>query len=156
MKPAFDVLFDTVKNLKISQQDKQLLESQIRDAKATRILNRCTIEMISNPIKQPVDVQKYDIVSTLVGGSAHPAIVYRVTEDKVYVIAFTSNANYLGNICQVVKSRLINDSYCTCTLQVLTMEEAKQHWKAIYDNRTEANMFFREFKNFYKQFLKLK
>ena len=168
MKPAFDDLLDSIYALNVNQSLKDNLVNKVKIAKQTRLLNKCTLEVSSYPLKVPDTIRKYDLTTCLVGGSAHPAIVYKVSDKlvivdgvektikQVYVICFTSNKDYLGNVAEVVKSRFLTNSYITASFQVVTEEEAKQHFKGVYDERAEANMFFRKVKQYYIDLFNIK
>ena len=169
MKPAFDDLLDSINAIKtLSQSERDKLIDKVRVAKQTRLLNKCTLEVSSYPLKVPDTMRKYDLTTCLVGGSAHPAIVFKTKEivvivdgiektvKQVYVICFTSNKDYLGNVAEVVKSRFLTNSYITASFQVVTEEDAKQHFKGVYDERAEANMFFRKVKQYYIDLFNIK
>jgi hypothetical protein len=141
--------------LNVSEKEKSSLLTTLGDLKHTKILRNPqyvledTVKL--NKIKK---VEKYDVVATMVMGIPHPAIVYKILDNKVLLICFTTNKNYLGNVIPITNSRFFENNYATATLQVVSQEDAVRHFKCVYGNKASADRIFAAFKRYYLNILK--
>jgi hypothetical protein len=143
--------------LNINEKDKSNLLTTLGDLKYTKILrNPQYILEDSVVVKRPKDIRKYDVISTMVVGIPHPAIIYKIKDDLCYAISFTTNSTFNGNVFEIIKSRFFERNYVTCTLVVVTKSEALRHFKCCFDNKSEADRFFTAFIRFYNNLFKTK
>ncbi len=105
-------------------------------------------------VYRPKELARYDIITSMVCGSAHPCMIYKIDDIYVYGVCFSSS-EAAHNIYEFKKSRIFSNSYMTNTLVRQTKEEALAHFVGIFDNRIEADLAFTKLKNFYKDVFKL-
>lgn len=100
-------------------------------------------------IYKPLDIKRYDIVTNMVCNQPHPCIVYKVTEQYVYTISF-STTDAPHNVYKLAKSRIFGTSWLTNTVVRMSHEDAVARFVGIMDNKKEADAGFAAIKKLYK------
>lgn len=144
----FDKYKKQIKTKKLwSKDDLYSLVNQIKEDLVTaekdngRVINM-------GKVYKPETLQKYDIITSFVCGTAHPCIVYRVDDKYVYAICM-STTEAPHNIHKFEQSRMFK---CWLTNSVIrnTKEQALTKFVGLFDNITEADVAFEKVKLLYK------
>lgn len=157
MTDVFDTLILEINKTTLTKEQKQTLINKTYEAKKYRTLHNPNFNLIDTTGYKPDFIIPGDIITSIPNGLIHPAVIIKVDNDKqlCYAIPFTNNDNYLGNITEVQNNRFIKGNL-TCTLQILTTEEALKFWKGNLGSTKELNRLIKEYKTFYSSLLNLK
>ena len=106
-------------------------------------------------IFKPIEIKKYDIITSIVHNSPHPCLIFKIDSDFVYAISFTTT-QHCRVVYEIKESRFFNGSFVTNTIVKLTKEEALKSFVGVFDNKKEANHIISLVKDFYKNLFNLK
>lgn len=94
-------------------------------------------------------LQKYDLIYlSLYGGVPHYILVEKVIGNKVFGIGFTSSEGE-HNSKIVEKDRLLKGSWFSDAYCIVSLETALSSFVRVYENKTEANLVFKQVKQNY-------
>lgn len=101
--------------------------------------------------KAKVDViKKYDILYVVLLGIPHYLLVYKVTEDTVYGLNFTSKERAHHTIHEIKNDRYFAGSFATNSYLGVSLDEAKDSFVRVFESKSEANLIFNKLKEHFR------
>jgi hypothetical protein len=105
-------------------------------------------------IYKPDQLAKYDVVTTMVCNSPHPAIVFELDDAFAYVMACSSTEG--PHVIHTFKeSRLFRNTFATNTIVRLPRKTALNNFVGIFDSVKEADIVFAKLTDLYANLFKI-
>lgn len=98
-------------------------------------------------------IKKYDVIYVQTMASVHYVLVHRVHEGIVYGIVMSSKEE-CHTLHKIEEDRYFKGNFMTKTYLCFPLEACQKSFVRKYESRKEADLIFRELKNYYKTVLK--
>jgi hypothetical protein len=112
------------------------------------------LNVTSSKKKKVGYIKKYDILYLPLVGFPHYFMVHKIIDENVYGIIFTTNEKPAITIHLVEHDRNLMGSYASSTYFCVSMNEAKDSFIRIYENKAEADMIFKKVSILYRKLFK--
>jgi hypothetical protein len=98
------------------------------------------------------EIKRYDILYvSVLGGIPHYFMVDKVVDDKVFCVCFTSTLKDYLILHKVTGDRIFKDNFIVNTYYCLSLDEAKNSFVRVYEDKQEAIQVFNKIKKYHKE-----